>query len=384
MQLMARLLLTAENFAFGPIGKLLTVADLLKKRGHELVFAGFGTSLQLANDYPFDAVYEIDTDNSNSRNKLKKIISEVDMLISSMDLQSVLLAKDLGKPTVYIDCLFWFWEDIPKPLFDIDLYVREKSINDVKDCENEKKFKLKIKNLYSVGPIISEIKKENRIHQAIVSYGGGEASHWYKVGRDTNYPDVMTSILVNYVDWKSFDRVIIATGKHILKHLSSKFKNTQFEFTNCSSHFGFLKEMSKSEIILTTAGLVTTQEAFQSETPLIFLPPSNNSHYVLLDELRDQIPDIPSVHLADFMSRLDLRGKPEEESIPAVMNQLRMLENSPILQTKLGEKINLLVKTRDKWSELSVNNNKRFMKNLGQNGAKDVVDKIETILLGNL
>src|SRR4030066_1479597 len=132
---MAKLVLTAENFAFGPIGKLLTIAGLLKKQGHELVFAGYGTSLQLARNF-FDEVHEIDTDDPKSNILLEAIISKADMLVSSMDLQSIIVAKRLGKLTVYIDCLFWFWESIPEPLFYIDLYIREHSINDKKNNTN--------------------------------------------------------------------------------------------------------------------------------------------------------------------------------------------------------------------------------------------------------
>jgi len=60
---MANIILTAENFAFGPIGKLLDVAKLLKDRNHKLTFAGYGTSYQLAKNFPFDTLLEIDTDN---------------------------------------------------------------------------------------------------------------------------------------------------------------------------------------------------------------------------------------------------------------------------------------------------------------------------------
>lgn len=377
---MARFVLTAENFAFGPIGKLLTIADLLKKRGHELIFAGFGTSLQLASDFPFDSIYEIDTDDEKSKTKLTEIIRNSDMLISCMDLQSVIVANNLKKPVAYVDVLFWFWEDIPQPLFSIDLYIREKSINDHKDNENEKKFGSKIKNLFSVGPIIPEMTTRERVDQVIISYGGGEASHWYKVGRDTNYPVVMTKILLNYVDWKPFKRVIVSTGKHILKELAREFKSSSFEFTNCLSHAGFLEEMTRSKLILTTAGLVTSQEAFQSKTPLIYLPPSNNSHYILLDEIREKVPGIPSVHLSDFMEKVELRGMPEEKSIPAVLSQLKTVESSAVLQKKIGDKINLLVSSRKNWAGSSIEDNLKFLNSLGKNGANDVVNKIESVL----
>lgn len=377
---MSKILLTAENFAFGPIGKLLTIADLLKKAGHKLVFAGYGTSLQLAQSYPFDEVHEIDTDDPNSKSSLLEITSKTDLLVSAMDLQSVLVAKSLGKPVVYVDCLFWFWEEIPEALFDIELYVGERSIIDNKNNENEEKYKLRIKNLYTVSPIIPEIKKLPRKKQVLISYGGGEATHWYQVGKDTNYPSTMTNILQKYVDWTGFDRVIIATGEKILKDLAKKFEGSIFEFTNCGSHAGFLEEMSQSEIILTTCGLVTTQEAFQSETPLIYLPASNNSHYILLDELREQITNLPSVHLADFMKKLSLRGVPEDVSIPRVMGQLREVENSDILQEKIGIEINKLVQSRQNWSTTSVTKNKEFLQSLGPNGAQSVADKINIIL----
>ena len=142
---MAKLVLTAENFAFGPIGKLLDVVDLLKEQGHELTFAGFGTSLQLAKNYPFDTIHEIDTDNPESDSKLEGIISKADMLISTMDIPSVKIAQQIGKLTTWIDCLFWFWDSIPDEVLNVDLYVTERLMN---DKANEQKYASKIKNLF--------------------------------------------------------------------------------------------------------------------------------------------------------------------------------------------------------------------------------------------
>lgn len=141
---MAKLVLTAENFAFGPIGKLLDVADLLWDQGHELIFAGFGTSLQLAKNFPFKTIHEIDTDNSESNAALEAVITQADMLISSMDIPSIVVAERLGKLTTWIDCLFWFWDSIPKPVLNVDLYIIERLMD---DRTNEKKYAAKIKNL---------------------------------------------------------------------------------------------------------------------------------------------------------------------------------------------------------------------------------------------
>lgn len=373
---MARLILTAENFAFGPVSKLLFVADLLSKKGHRMEFAGFGTSLQLAKHFPFDAIYEIDTDDPSSEKKLKDVIAKADMLISSMDLPSVVIAKQLKVPVVWIDCLFWFWESIFEPVLDVDLYVRELSME---DGANEAEFGPKIKNLFSVCPILGKIEKTKRVNQALIAYGGGEASHWYKVGRDTNYPFLMTSILQNYVDWSQFDRVIVATGEHIIRELKQKFQDICFEF-ECLPQDKFLHGLLCSEILITTGGLVTTESAFQYEIPIIFLPSSNNSHYILLDELRNKGLAPASVELSDYMPSLNLRGKEEKQSIAEVMEQLRKLEQSQDIQAKIGKKIDEFVRSRKEWSSESTRMGKKFIDFLGGNGSIAVANRIDQML----
>jgi len=376
---MAKLVLAAENFAFGPIGKLLDVADLLKEQTHELVFAGFGTSLELARNFPFNKIHEIDTDNPNSNSALESVISQADMLISSMDIQSILVAKKLGKLTTWIDCLFWFWDSIPDQVLDVDLFIRERLIE---DSENEKKFGPRIKNLLSVGPIIGRIENTIKKHQALISYGGAEAPYWYKAGRDTNYPFIMTNILQKNIDWTLFDRIIVATNERVAKELTDRFKNTPFEFA-CLPHDTFIKELSQSEIILITPGLVTAELSFASKTPTIFLPPSNNSQYLQLDEFRKYGLAPASVHLSDFMTKLDLRGMPLRDSTKEVLKQLSEFEQSQLIQTQVGTSINNLMLTRKKWSDEFISNSSKFLDSLGGNGTPATVKSINQLLTVN-
>lgn len=379
IQFMAKLMLTAENFAFGPIGKLLDLADLLKEQGHELTFAGFDTSLQLAKNYPFDAIYEIDTDNPESNSKLEEIVSQSDMLISSMDIPSVIVAQRLGKLTTWIDCLFWFWDSIPEPVLNVDLYIKERLMD---DKANEEKYASKIKNLYTVGPIIGMMDVGNRRSQVLISYGGGEAPYWYKAGRDTNYPFVMTNILLKSVDWSKFDKVIVATSERIAKELSEKFPNSPFEFKTLA-HDKFLDELSHSEIILITPGLVTAELSFESGTPTIFLPPSNNSQYLQLDQFIDYDLALAHAHLSDFMSRLELKGVPLRDSTQMVLGQLKEFEQSPETQRRIGERLNKLIEDREKWSGEFISKGKKFINSLGGNGAYAAADKIKQTLIAN-
>jgi hypothetical protein len=376
---MAKLILTAENFAFGPIGKLLDIVDFLKKQGHNLTFVGFGTSYQLAKSYPFDAIYEIDTDNPKSKIKLQKIISKADMLVSSMDIPSILIAKQQGILTTWIDCLFWFWSSIPEEVLNVDLYIRERLMDDIK---NENKYKEKMKNLFTVGPIIGKMNRLRRKNQVLISFGGGEAPYWYKVGRDTNYPRVMTKILQDYVNWEKFDRIIVASSENIIKNLIKYFPSSLFEFT-VLSHDKFLTELSCSDIALITPGLVTAELSFEHGIPTIFLPPSNNSQYLQLDQFVQHNLAPAHVHLSDIMPKLMFSDISPRDSIELVLKQLRKLECSSDMQREIGKKINELIQNKNLWSKEFVYKGKQFIRDMGGNGAKSATDKINQILIKN-
>lgn len=373
---MTKIVLTAENFAFGPIGKLLNVANLLQDRGYQMEFAGFGTSLQLAKSFPFNAVHEIDTDDNSSIPKLEKIIAKADLLISSMDIPSVTVAQRLNKTVVWIDCLFWFWDNIPQAVLNVDLFIREKSL---KDDKNKLKFGPKIKNLLSVGPIIGRIEKSEKKHQAFISYGGGEATYSYRIGHDTNFPFVMTEILMDTVDWSEFDRIIVATNETTVKELRKRFPKTTFEFI-CLPSDEFLREISRSEIILITPGLVTSETAFYYGIPTIFLPASNNSQYLQLEEFRKLGLAPASVHMSDFLPRLKLRDFLIEKSTKEVLRQIRELEYSTKLQSKVGNSVNSLVRNRKKWSPEFITEGKKFIDSLGGNGAQVAANEIVKVL----
>lgn len=376
---MANLVLTAENFAFGPIGKLLDVVGLLKDQGHKLTFAGFGTSLQLAKKFPFDNICEIDTDNPESSGKLQEIISRADMLISSMDIPSIIVAQRLGKLTTWIDCLFWFWDSIPEPVLNVDLFINERNLNDE---VNKNKYANKIKNMFIVGPIIGRMNEGSRKNQVLISYGGGEAPYWFKVGRDTNYPFVMTKILLKSVDWSKFDRIIVATNERIAKELLEKFPNSPFEFTTLA-HDVFLKELSSSKVILITPGLVTSELSFESGTPTIFLPASNNSQHLQLDQFIKMGLAPAHAHLPDFMPPLKLSGVTQKESTQMVLKQLKKFEQSAETMDLVGKRIDKLIENQDKWSNEFVSNGRKFIDSLGGNGAFAAAEKIKQLLIAN-
>lgn len=182
---MPRLLLTAQNFAFGPISKLLYVAEFLRRPDHTLLFAGYGTSLELAKAFPFDEIHVLDTEDASSHAQLRSLVRTCDIVISSMDQPSLEIAEELDVPAVWIDCLYWFWDTIPEPVQRSTLFIRERSIP---LAVNRGDINVNIPNLLTVGPIVRPIAEQPRLRQALIAYGGGEATYWYRFGVHTNYP----------------------------------------------------------------------------------------------------------------------------------------------------------------------------------------------------
>ena len=79
---MAKIIATAENFSFGPAGKLVTVCRKLIEQGHELSFIGEGTAYQLASKLNFQTIYKFDTDSKEFMSWGAEIFKSADALLS--------------------------------------------------------------------------------------------------------------------------------------------------------------------------------------------------------------------------------------------------------------------------------------------------------------
>ena len=278
-----------------------------------------------------------------------------------MDISSVKIAKKNKVPVIWVDCLFWFWNDLPGDILDVDLFIVESSLNNTK---NKEKFSNKIKNFKLVGPIIGEVNIKERTKRVLISFGGAEAPYWYKVKKGTGYPYVMTEILSTMVDWSDFDTVTIATNEKISGVLAEEYKESPLNF-QCIPYQNFLTELATSELLIVTPGLVTA---------------SNNSQYVQLDKYRDLDLAPASVHLSDYMKKLEIDGIPPHESIQQVMEQLSEFADASDVKKKVGDKINELVQKRLEWSKLSVKNGEKFIDSLGGNGIEEAVKYIEELI----
>lgn len=373
---MSKILAVAENFAFGPIGTLLTVCRHLFKN-HQVSFVGYGTSLQLAKLEPFSEVVELDTDSSAFPALAKGLFVANDVLLSCMDRSSILLAQSLGLPTIWLDALFWWWDELPDFVLNVDCYVKQ---NTLKDARNVSKYANRIRKLHSVGPIIdlTVLDAKKKKNQVMVTYGGMEAEGWYEVGKDTNYPYTITDLLVSRVDFSRYDRVIFTGNERIVRELDKKYGSDIFVFKTMP-HYDFVQELASSAVVLMAPGLQSPLESFSYHVPTIFLPPSNSSQYVQLDHFVEQGCANTAIHFRDHYSGLDLLGRNLKTIMKEFMVQLNVYENDLEAQRSDAQKIEQFLNDSSLLLQ-QVDSQDAYIDQLGGNGLAPTIRIIEQFI----
>jgi hypothetical protein len=374
---MARILATAENFAFGPVGKLATVAQALAAHGHELSFVGYGTAFQIARQAQCWQAHEIDTAAVDFSSRADPLFATHDLLISCLDVPSAEHALACGTPVVWLDPLSWWWDSTPAWLANVDLHIAQRSIAP----DPRSPAAASAANLLEVGPIVDlsplpeRAKTTNNLH---VNFGGGEAAGWYEIGRDTNYPYQIIELLVTHMDLSGFDSVLVTANEKVVEEAARRWPGDRLRFA-CLDHNRFLASLANSAVFLTVPGLEAPLEAWSYGVPTLFLPPSNSSQYVQLDEYRRRGAAPASVHLRDFYPALDLMALPLRTRSAAFMRQLQDFEGDPAALLNTAAELNRMLNDRSAWAGASAGG-KSFVTELGPAGLELSVDAIEHLL----
>ncbi|MDP2637583.1 MAG: hypothetical protein Q8P26_00785 [Candidatus Levybacteria bacterium] len=376
---MAKIIATAENYSFGPAGKLVTICQKLIDQGHEVTFIGEGTAYQLASKANFKKIYRFDTDSKEFMTWGKDILKKADVLISSVDRSSVILAQEIGLPTIWVDMLFWWWDEIPKFLFDVNLYIQQ---NSLRNKPNTKKYASKLKNMVIVGPIIDESYKNTSVkNQLLISFGGMDAAGWYQIGKDSNYPYTISELLLKKVDMSIYDKVIFAGNEKISSDLDKRYGNKKFEF-KILPHKAWLKAVAQSKDILVNPGLEGPFDVIAHERPMFFLPPYNSSAYVELEEFRRRgvANRENSIHFTDYFPYRSLGGRNLRLIMKEFLSELKKIENSPEILDDCARRINKYLKSSRKTKQKQIARQKKFLSLLGGNGLEKTINIINDFI----
>ncbi|WP_423461858.1 hypothetical protein ACO229_14200 [Promicromonospora sp. MS192] len=379
---MAHILCSAENFAYGPAGKLLTIASELNALGHDLTFVGYGTSYDLASQSSiFQAVHEIDTELEDPAPLLLDLASSADLVISCMDKGTVRAAKTVGVPSVWIDSLFYWWDDLPKEVLAADLYVKQDVLP---DAQNMQRYGKSIENLLSIGPLV-ESRGRNRDfeivqNRALICFGGMDAPGWYEAGKNHDYPTVVTRLL-HEVEFEGFDELIVTGASHIMEELDQVYGGSKFQFRSLPHHV-FVQMLAESRVALLAGGLESTLEAFANRVPAIFLPPLNVTHHLQVQSLREAGAANASISYDDYYPRFDWATKTRREKVDEFLDRARLFERDSSVQEDVTRRIQGWL-VDDDLLDRQVRAQSAFMTGLKPRGRAVVLDAVESLLNSN-
>ncbi|MCZ0756143.1 hypothetical protein [Anoxybacillus sp. J5B_2022] len=376
---MKKIICTATSFGYGPVSKLITICKNLKKLGLELELIGDGIALELANhtDY-FNKVYRYNFTNieDSSCIKFSKIFREADLMLNVLEPNAVLIANKYEIPTIYIDSLFWMWEDIPPILHNVKYYIAQRFPG---ISSKIKRFSKEIKNFYLCGPIVdtSFTSEGGRDDLLLINFSGLETP-FTKIGENLYYPEAIMSNLISPLNESSWKEIVVTGNKSIMQHfkkLYGQFFRGHFKHL---SHDNFLELMSKAKMIITSPGLTTTYEALVYGTPIRFLPPQNYSQALMLNFYqRCGFSDITLNWCdlyPDYIIPVDL---PEEQGVFLVNNTIKRFSQDNLSQKIARNQFKKMIETPPP----SIENQREILGETLSDGVSEIVNIIKNEVL---
>ena len=279
-------ILAAEDFAYGPVARLLDVVSLLDPH-HRFRFVGAGTAYEMAScsTHVGECVSLDGVSPENIASALKAATHGALAVVNCMDPLVGEFAASNGLPQVGIDTLLWWWDAPPPFAESCRLYIGQRSIG----CDAQiDRMAQAIPNLRIVGPLVPTMPPmQRRDDLLLVNFGGGNAPGWYELGVESNYPATVIRTLIPALMAQPFREVLITGSEAVLTNIRIRAGALPSQFRLASlGRSEFTRAMCACTSLLTVPGLETPLEAWASETPCVFLPPSNASQYFQLEFYR--------------------------------------------------------------------------------------------------
>jgi len=349
----------SNPFGYGPTGTAIPVLiSLLEKvKDAEVIFAGSGLCMEIMSGINVKKVYLNERDEEEIIKYLKTV--ENPFVIGSQNRFCIKAAKKLNIPCSFIDILAWFWKEIPPDHFIAD------EIFWIKFPGVENKIPQGKDNISLVSSIIRTPAKKVLGHKYLTIHIGG-----------AKYPPLNQVLCfylnliakgLNEIEIKGvFDGIVFAGGSEAVSYLKQRLTNKNIIFVRED----YIKKLSQSSHLLTSAGVSSTLESFYLNVPTSFLLPLNLSQMALLDILLKN--DCAQNYLVwdDYVEvSKELTNMIEGDVIVEINSYAKKVDESEDLSNKFVKNfINLAMSVPD------TSKQKKLMKSLGDSGADEIVD----------
>ena len=371
---MHTILCDAVPFCFGPISKMITVSEKLSVQNRVSMLVS-GTSQDLANKSHVDSLINCNTEETNELKKQEMRIKTSDLFINIMNPISARFVKSIDVPQVQIDSLFWMWDQIPQEILESEIYF----IQNFEGVEKQlTRYYDKIKNPKLVGPIVKDPPLVEKTNKLVINFGGMESGS-IKVGKNSNYPFIISKILDEIKNKLDFDEILCLGNGHIMDTIQKNNQSKKIKY-GFLGHDEFIREIASAKMLLTSPGLTTTFEAFNANTPTFFLPPQNYSQYWNLSGFNDKEITNGALNWDDYYNIKISENEDENSGIRKVLSCINNFESDTKKQKDLSKYILDLTKFEDNKLNKVGRKQKRYFNELGGNGTPTIIKLINNLL----
>lgn len=362
-----RLVCCAMPFGYGPTGKLLAIARRLVQRNVSLAFVGHGIAYELAARSAgiFDSLWDCQADES----RVRDLIRSSNGMLSIMDREFAPLAVEAGKSLYVVDSLLWMRPTVPPEFRRATVYWAQRFVGRAATFDG-----CSLRPT-EVGPIVAgELQPpQPNGNRLIVNLGGCEASPDRRL--EQAYAEFVVHGLIRARDAVSYVKpILVIAGGRCTSRLRSKFAAASIDFMSLS-HDESMQCCRSAAIVLTSPGLTTTLERFQSGTPTYFLPPQNYSQWCILRHLRDRELAPHSLHWEDTQTTKLADRLPESVRNPLVRQAILDGVSARWTVDAFQRSLTKILRSDSKRAALAARQ-RSFFQSLGDNGADTIASQL--------
>lgn len=280
-----RIVFDADPFCFGPISTTLNIVDQLRTRGRlpdgvRLVLLGTLTSRQLGEKSALlDDVFECNTTSRDALLAHAELIAGAALYVTNTNPASIAIAAELGTPVIYVDTLFWMWNEVAPEVRLAD-HVFVQVFHGIE--RNLARLHAPDDRLTVVPPIISAHarKATSLSDEVLITLGGIDTVY----AQSTDFWFTFLEEVLSLEALADHPNIVIAGGGHTIGRLKT-FLSAHFPHVtvDCFDKPAFLTHLACARKVLASPGLTTFYECQALDKDVFFLPPQNYSQQLQLD-----------------------------------------------------------------------------------------------------
>lgn len=332
----------ADPFCYGPISTTLNLVRYLKEHksfqnAYKFILLGTNTTRQLAeNTGLFDEILECNTTQHEELSKYDELVKLSKLYISNTNPTSIQYFKKHKIPKIYIDTLFWMWDDLKTDFLAGErVYIQNFVLLD----RQIQKFANKLGQYTIVNPLINtEICRSLPEKDFIlINFGGIETVY----ANTTPFYELFMDLLV-HSNFFLENKFIIAGGGKTIKKMKEKYESC-FQNILCINSFGqreFIDLVVRAKKYITSPGLTSFYECCFLEKDVFFLPPQNYSQYLQLSYYKKNLNHVQGLLWSEIEGYHNIEEQlPENLGIEKVQAAVKFFMDSHDDQQRMIESL---------------------------------------------